>query len=559
MRAATVQQLGHPAAGVIGWMGGNDVLSGVAVNEDSAMTYSAAWAATRLLAGTGAGLPLNVYERKGEGGKEIATGLPIYDLLHNAPNENMSSVMWRAQSIGFQVNRGNCFSEIDRDGNGEVQGLYPIHPTRVQFKWTEDRRPEYWVHVDGGRTAIIIAGDNMLHVPSMMSDDGINGKGVVTVARESLGFGIATERHGAAYFGNGGKPSVVVTHPRLMSPEARKNFRQEWQEIHGGVENNGKIALLQEGGDIKTLSFSPEDSQFLSTRQHNVEEVARWYGVPPHMIGHLLRSTYSNISVQGQEFVTYSLMPWLVLWEAECWRKLLSAEQRKRYFIKHNVDALLRADPLTRSQALAVQFTNGAINIDEWRSIEDRNPLPDGMGQKHFVPLNMTTIDKAGEEPEVPSVPVGRFPPPKPAEPEDTEEDENEPDEGAVKYIIGIRAAAQAAVDDVCGIMARKEIEATLTAAKHPEDCLQRLEKFYERHGERLVASAYHSVTTLLLAVADTREPRAVLQAAAESHVNESKRQLWQALECMPHELEAAVSACVAGWAGRKLDLFTGA
>ena len=555
MRAATVQQLGHPAAGVIGWMGGNDVLSGVQVNEDSAMTYSAAWAATKLLAGTVASMPVGVIERLDNGGTHVDYKHPLFNLLYNAPNEEMTAAVWLAMGVAHQINWGNTYAEIERDGNGDVQALWPIHPSMVRVQRNDRRQLEYLVYANNGREALLFPANDIFHVTSSVIPNGITGRGVVEVARESIGFGIATERHGAAYFGNGGKPSVVVTHPRLMSPEARKNFRQEWQEIHGGVENNGKIALLQEGGDIKVLSFSPEDSQFLSTRQHNVEEVARWYGVPPHMIGHLTRSTYSNIEHQGMDFVRYSLNQWLVFWEAAAWMKLLNSKDKESHFIAFDVSELKEGDVAARTAANAQQWMNGALTHDEWRAKEGRNPIPNGNGSRHYIPLNMTTVDKAGEEPEVPTVPVNRFAPAQPAK----DEEDDEPSDDAIKYIMDIRKAATAAVDDVCGLMAKKEIEAALTAARHPEDCLQRLEKFYEKHGERLAVSVHRCVATLLVALGDAREPKAVCETAAASHVNESKRQLWQALECMPHELEAAVSACVAGWAGRKLDLFTGA
>ncbi len=398
---AVKQVLGHPRDPVLAkWFGADLSTAGVAVDDDSALNYSACWAATRILCGTGGMLPLKMYRHVKGGGKEEASERPEYSLVHDRPNPNMGSMMFRSSRIKFQVNSGNGYAEIERNGRGELMWLWPIHPTRVTPVYSPDNDLYYEVKNPDG-TKGDIAADDMLHFPSIISDDGICGKGVITHARESIGMGIATERHGAALFGNGARPGFVVRHPNKMSDEARKNFRREWNEIYQGPENAHKMALLAEGADITPLGFNNNDSQFIETRQHNIEEIARWYGVPPHMIQHLLRATFNNIEHMSVEFVTYSLMPWLVIWEQELNRKLLSEEDRQNYFFEHVVDGLLRGDALTRAQALQIQHNNGALNDDEWRSIENRNPIPNGDGQKFFVPLNMTTIEKAGEEPVV--------------------------------------------------------------------------------------------------------------------------------------------------------------
>lgn len=393
---ATKQILGHPQDPVLAhWFGGGErTTSGESVTEDSALNYSAVWAAVRILSGSGGMLPLKMYRRTDGGGKEEARKHPVWKLVHDRPNEYMSSMMFRSSRIKYQVNAGNGYAEIERTGRGDPVALWPIHSSRVTPKYTPDRSLYYEIKNNNGAPGFIKA-DDMLHVPSIISDDGICGKGVITHARESIGMGMATERHGAALFGNGARPGFVVKHPKVMSKEARQHFRHEWNEIYQGPENAHKMAILSEGADITPLGFSPEDSQFLATRQHNVEEIARWYGVPPHMIQHLLRATFNNIEHQSVEFVTYSLMPWLVIWEQELNRKLLREDERDEYFFEHLVDGLLRGDAYTRAQALQIQALNGALTIDEWRSIENRNPLPDGLGGMHFVQLNMQTVEQA--------------------------------------------------------------------------------------------------------------------------------------------------------------------
>lgn len=529
--AATLQVEGHPSSGIVGWGGGTPALAGVNVDENTAMTYSAVWAATRLLAGTGSGLPLNLYRRLDGGGKEIDSTNPLHACLHDAPNEEMSSMSWRMMAIAHQVNWGNTYSEIERDGAGRVVALWPIHPSRVQPDRIDGR---YVYRVYGDRRDVPFPSDDIFHVPSLITDDGICGKGVIRHARESIGFGMGTERHGAAYFGNGARPNVVVTHPRQLSKEARQNFRREWREIHGGPDKAGELALLQEGADVKIMNVSPEDSQFLETRQHNIEEIARWYGVPPHLIGHLLRSTFSNIEAQGIEFVVYSLLPWLKLWEQEIWRKLIPIRERAKYFAKHVVDALLRGDAPTRSAALQTQFINGAITQDEWRDIEDRNPLPDGYGKKHYVQGNLTPVEKAGEmlEPKAPFATPA-------AEPEEIED---ERDQEAAKF----RSAARCVLVDALSRMVSIETTEATRAAKNPTRFVQSLEDFYGRHISR-VAEAVRPAVKACRVVGIEITSRTV----AEQHVELSKSELLAASECQPACLSERVADCIETWRSR--------
>lgn len=400
---ATKQVLGHPQDPVLAhWFGADTTTAGVSVDENSAMNYSACWAATRIICGTGGMLPLKMYRRTRGGGKEEARDRPEWRIVHDRPNRRTSSMMFRASRLKFQVNSGNAYAEIERSNNGKIVALWQIHSSRVKPFYTEGTKLKpselkYEIKNNDG-TSVTMDADDVLHFPSVISDDGLIGKGVVAHARQSIGMGMATERHGAALFGNGARPGVVVEHPTRMSDVARTNFRKEWNEMYQGPENAHKMALLSEGAKLHEFGFSAEDSQFLETRQHNIEEVARWYGVPPHKIQHMLRSTFNNIEHQSIEFVQDCILPWLKIWEEELNAKLLSERDQETYFFEHCVDGLLRGDAYTRAQALQLQLQNGALNIDEWRAIENRNPLPDGSGQKHFIQLNMTTTDKAGEE-----------------------------------------------------------------------------------------------------------------------------------------------------------------
>lgn len=288
-RAAIVQQLGHPRAGME-WLGGSNTLAGVPVDENTAMNYAACWAATRWITASISHLPFNLYREKPGGGKEIAWSHPVQRLIYAQPNRGQSAMMFRASMLQQQINAGNCYAEIERTNGGQVVALHPVHFSRVTVKDGDDGYVYEVRNRKGGASTVDEA--DMFHVPSLISEDGIIGKGVVRAARESIGFGIGTERHGAAYFGNGARPNVLLKHPGKLSDNARTNLRSEWVDTHGGPDKSGKPAVLQEGMEAQILSISPEDSQFLQTRQHNVEEIARWYGVPPHKIQHLLRATF---------------------------------------------------------------------------------------------------------------------------------------------------------------------------------------------------------------------------------------------------------------------------
>ncbi|MFN0055971.1 MAG: phage portal protein, partial [Planctomycetales bacterium] len=238
----------------------------IPVTDAVAMTYSAVWSATRLLSSTIGDLPLDLYRRLPDGGREVALKDRREYLVHDRPNDEMTAMLFRCQASQQQVNAGNCYSLIEQDSLGNVTGLMPIHHSRV-YPMRDNGRLVYEVKNDGG-TSTYISPEDMLHVPSMMSDDGIVGKGVIRQARESIGFGIATERYGASWFGAGAQPKVIVESPKQMNPEARDNFRKEWRETYGSPDGN-KMAILTAGMKASTLNISAQDQQFLETRQHN--------------------------------------------------------------------------------------------------------------------------------------------------------------------------------------------------------------------------------------------------------------------------------------------------
>lgn len=386
---------GTPSPSSDYWYGprSSPVASGVTVNETTALTYSAVWCATRILSEGVAGLPALLYRRMEAGGKERAADQLLYGMLHDEPNPETDSFQFFDQMTGWLVNWGNARAEIQRNGAGMPVALWPIHPSRITIKDRVPGEPLVYRVANNNGTYIEIPAADMIDICGPLSDDGVTGKGVIRQAREAIGMGMATEKFGASFFGNGAMPGGVLTHPGRIKEEARKNMRRSWNEMYSGPTNANKIAILEEGVKYEKLSVPPEEAQFLETRQFNVTEIARWYRIPPHMLADLSRATFSNIEEQGIDFVVHSLRPWLIRWEKAITRKLLPTEIRQTYFVEFLVDALTRGDIAKRTSALQIQFMNGAINQDEWREIENRNPLPDGLGKQFYRPQNLAPVE----------------------------------------------------------------------------------------------------------------------------------------------------------------------
>ena len=542
-RRATKQTLGHPRDPVLArWFGSGDSVSGVDVNEDTAFNYSVVWAATRLLVGSIGMLPLKLYRNTEGGGKEEAKDHPLYRILHDEPNPEMSSMAFRSSRSHFQINWGNGYAEIERDTTGRVRHLWPIHASRVRAYRSPDKKLWYEVRGNSGNPSYLPAAD-VLNLHSFMTEDGVCGKGVIAFARESIGHGMAIERHGSAFFGNGARPGLILSHPRTLSDQARQNMRREWNEMHQGAENTHKLAILQEGVTATPFSISNEDSQFLESRQFSVEEMCRWYGVPPHMVQHLNRATFNNIEHMGLEFVVWYLMPWLDVWEQEIQRKLLDESERDIYFAKHNVDALLRGDSAGRAAALQIQFQNGALNIDEWRSIENRNPLEGGAGRQHFVPLNMVPVQMAAAAAEANIKNAERPEQAPPAEPVDEPDDEPPPEdeERSLVRTGTLVSAHREILEQVLGRLVRKEAAAARRAANKPEVFLSWIDEFYGEHEPHFGVE----VTPALRAVCSLLRPQLPAtdeaKRLAKQHSEKARSELLEASGVSPDKFKDAI------------------
>lgn len=404
MLARALLNTARTVGGSVNWntfadfVGSSKSYAGVRVDEDAAMKLSTAFACTRVLSATGSSLPFKLKKKRSDGGSDDVKDHPVSRILSDTfdPFGEQASVLFRSSRFAQQINGGNAYAQILHDPvDMSVRGLVPIHHSRVEVDQDEGGRVIYEVRKEGGGTDILRAWE-MLHIPSINPDpSGLEGVGVVDQARQAIGIGLAQELNEAAQWGNGARPQLIIKSKKKWDPKARQRFRKDWNEIHQGPDRSGKIGILEDGAELEALGINNEQAQFLMLRQHNVEDVCRWYGVQPHMVAHLLRSTNNNIEQQSLEFVQYSLLPWLVVWEKFCNIRLLTEKERKKgLYCTHNVDGLLRGDILTRTRALQIQAMYGALNVDEWRAVENRNPLPDDKGQEYFRQANQIPIDQ---------------------------------------------------------------------------------------------------------------------------------------------------------------------
>lgn len=380
------------------FMGGTT--SGKRVNERSAMQMTAVYSCVRILSEAVAGLPLHFFKYTDSGGKEKAVEHPLYFLLHDEPNPEMTSFIFRETLMTHLLLWGNAYAQIIRNGKGEVIALYPLMPDRMSVDRDSEGQLyyEYTISNDDAKinsgSMVKLPPEEVLHIPGL-GFDGLVGYSPIAMAKNAIGLGIAAEEYGSKFYANGANPSGVLEHPGTLKDPAK--IRESWQATFGGSGNANKVAVLEEGMKYTPISIAPEQAQFLETRKFQINEIARIFRVPPHMVGDLEKSSFSNIEQQSLEFVKYTLDPWVSRWEQSMARSLLSAEEKKKYFVKFNVDGLLRGDYQSRMNGYAIGRQNGWMCANDIRELEnlDRIPAEKG-GDLYLVNGNMTKLEDAG-------------------------------------------------------------------------------------------------------------------------------------------------------------------
>ena len=374
--------------------------SGKAVTERSAMQMTAVYSCVRILAEAVAGLPLNLYRYTEDGGKEKAIDHPLYLLLHDEPNPEMSSFVFRETLMTHLLLWGNAYAQIIRNGKGEVVALYPLMPNKMTVD-RDERGQLYYSYQRSNDEAPTMKGNtvtlrpsDVLHIPGL-GFDGLVGYSPIAMAKNAIGMAIACEEYGAKFFANGAAPGGVLEHPGTIKDPQR--VRESWQSTFGGSGNANKIAVLEEGMKYTPIGISPEQAQFLETRKFQINEIARIFRVPPHMVGDLEKSSFSNIEQQSLEFVKYTLDPWVTRWEQSIQRSLLTPEEKSTYFVKFNLEGLLRGDYQSRMNGYATARQNGWMSANDIRELEnlDRIPAEEG-GDLYLINGNMLPLHQAG-------------------------------------------------------------------------------------------------------------------------------------------------------------------
>ena len=380
------------------YMGGST--SGKTVTERSAMQMTAVYSCVRILAEAIAGLPLHVYRYNSDGGKEKAIDHSLYLILHDEPNPEMSSFVFRETLMTHLLLWGNAYAQIIRNGKNEIVALYPLMPNKMSVDRDENGRLYYTYYrgnneaIKNKEYAVTLQPSEVLHIPGL-GFDGLVGYSPIAMAKNAIGMAIACEEYGAKFFANGAAPGGVLEHPGTIKDPQR--VRESWQSTFGGSGNANKIAVLEEGMKYTPIGISPEQAQFLETRKFQINEIARIFRVPPHMVGDLEKSSFSNIEQQSLEFVKYTLDPWVIRWEQSIQRSLLSKDEKAVYFVKFNLEGLLRGDYQSRMNGYAIGRQNGWMSTNDIRELEnlDRIPAEDG-GDLYLINGNMLPLKNAG-------------------------------------------------------------------------------------------------------------------------------------------------------------------
>lgn len=375
------------------WFGGGaETASGKAVTPDSALSVVAVFAAVRVLAESVASLPLGVFRRRDDGGKDRALDHSLYKILHDQPNHWQTSFEFREMLMGHVVLRGNGYAEIISTGGRAVAELIPLHPDRVMAFRAPDNSIAYRYQPLDGPSRIILQGE-MLHVRDFVTD-GLEGISRIRQHRETIGLAIVESEHAARLFSNSVRPGgMLVSKAGWGSPEKKAEIGKEWSAAHGGVANAGKTAIMEGDLEWTQISLTSEDAQFLESREFSVTEIARMMRVPPHMIGDLRRATFSNVQQQSLDFVINTLRPWLVRWEQAIKRDLITDQVM---FAEFNVEGMLRGDFEKQMKGFATGRQWGFYSTNDIRAFLNLNPIEDG--DNYLVPLNMVPASELGDD-----------------------------------------------------------------------------------------------------------------------------------------------------------------
>ena len=365
--------------------------SGKSVTAQTAIQLSTVYACVRVISETVASLPLGVYEATDDGNLK-AGDHPLYHLLHDEPNAEMTSFVFREVMLAHLLLYGNSYSQIIRSGKNTVVGLYPLLPDHMDVDRDSKGNLTYTYTTSDGKT-VVIKPQDILHIPGL-GFDGIIGYSPIALEKNAIGLGIASEEYGSKLFSNGARPSGILTHPNTVkNPKA---VRESWNSAYGGSSNSNRVAILEEGMTFTPLSIPNNEAQFLETRKFQVDEICRIFRVPPHLVGNLEHATFSNIEHQSIDFAVHTIRPWLVRIEQSMNRALFTDQETGRFYVQFNIDGLMRGDYKSRMEGYAIARQNGWMSANDIRALENQNPIPkEEGGDAYLVNGNMIPITTA--------------------------------------------------------------------------------------------------------------------------------------------------------------------
>lgn len=365
--------------------------SGKSVTAQTAIQLSTVYACVRVISETVASLPLGVYEATDDGNLK-AGDHPLYHLLHDEPNAEMTSFVFREVMLAHLLLYGNSYSQIIRSGKNTVVGLYPLLPDHMDVDRDSKGNLTYTYTTSDGKT-VVIKPQDILHIPGL-GFDGIIGYSPIALEKNAIGLGIASEEYGSKFFSNGARPSGILTHPNTVkNPKA---VRESWNSAYGGSSNSNRVAILEEGMTFTPLSIPNNEAQFLETRKFQVDEICRIFRVPPHLVGNLEHATFSNIEHQSIDFAVHTIRPWLVRIEQSMNRALFTDQEKGRFYVQFNIDGLMRGDYKSRMEGYAIARQNGWMSANDIRALENQNPIPkEEGGDAYLVNGNMIPITTA--------------------------------------------------------------------------------------------------------------------------------------------------------------------
>jgi len=372
---------------------GTPTATGIKVTEETALQTTAVYACVTLIAQTLAELPMQVFKRIPPRGKELAIDYHLYSLLHDAPNPEMPSFQMRETMQGHILLRGNAYAEIDWDERtGRARGIWPLRPDKM--KLNRDKGKLYYIYTTPDSQEHILPSYRVWHIPGF-GYDGLLGYTPMRLAREAIGLSLATENFGATLFSQGTHPGLIAKMPGKMSGQGSINLDRTLNERYAGLGKAHRLMVLEEGLTIEKIGINPDDAQFLETRKFQLNEICRFYRVPPHLVSDTAPSTSWGTGIEQQNigFLQYTIQPWLTRWEQWAHMKLMGPEDRKKYFVEFLVQGLLRGDAKSRSEYYNQRFMVGSMSPNDIRAKENENPI-DG-GDKYYIPLNMIEAGEA--------------------------------------------------------------------------------------------------------------------------------------------------------------------